>query len=469
MRDISLGDTIDIKFNTSKADGTPATLAGDPAVAAYVGNSTTEITAGITLTVDQDSRTGMHNVRVVANSGNGFTTATDVALVLTSGTVDGVSVAGVKVGEFTIGRGAAYARLGAPAGASVSADIAAVKSDTGAIKAKTDNLPSDPADQSEISGAISALESKVDTIDNVVDAIKAKTDNLPSDPADQSELAGAISALDGKIDTIDGVVDGIKAVTDNLPDSGALSSLAQASDLATVDGIVDDIKAVTEKLDTALEQDGEVYRFTANALEEGPAGEGSGATAQQVWEYANRTLTANPGLDAAGVRDAVGLSSANLDTQLSTIDGNVDDIKAVTEKLDDTLESDEGTYRFTADALAEAPAAEGGLSASAIAEAVRTELTDELGRLDVAVSTRLAGASYSAPLDAAGMRAALGLSAADLDTQLGTIDVTVDGIKAKTDQMTFTVPGCVDANIQTLNEVPIVGDGTANNKFTIGA
>lgn len=33
-----------------------------------------------------------------------------------------------------------YARLGAPAGASMSADIAAVKSDTGAIKAKTDSL-----------------------------------------------------------------------------------------------------------------------------------------------------------------------------------------------------------------------------------------------------------------------------------------------------------------------------------------
>ncbi|WP_292259128.1 hypothetical protein [Mesorhizobium sp.] len=36
-------------------------------------------------------------------------------------------------------------KLGAPAGASVSADIAAVKSDTGAIKAKTDNLPAAPA------------------------------------------------------------------------------------------------------------------------------------------------------------------------------------------------------------------------------------------------------------------------------------------------------------------------------------
>ncbi|TIW95947.1 MAG: hypothetical protein E5V45_21825 [Mesorhizobium sp.] len=36
-------------------------------------------------------------------------------------------------------------KLGAPAGASVSADIAAIKSDTGAIKAKTDNLPAAPA------------------------------------------------------------------------------------------------------------------------------------------------------------------------------------------------------------------------------------------------------------------------------------------------------------------------------------
>ena len=38
--------------------------------------------------------------------------------------------------------GDAFARLGAPAGASVSADIAAVKADTAAVKTKTDFLPS---------------------------------------------------------------------------------------------------------------------------------------------------------------------------------------------------------------------------------------------------------------------------------------------------------------------------------------
>jgi hypothetical protein len=45
----------------------------------------------------------------------------------------------------TVLTGDAYARLGAPAGASVSADVAAAKAETAAIKAKTDNLPAAPA------------------------------------------------------------------------------------------------------------------------------------------------------------------------------------------------------------------------------------------------------------------------------------------------------------------------------------
>lgn len=56
---------------------------------------------------------------------------------------------------------------------------------------------------------------------------------------------------------------------------------------------------------------------------------------------------------------------------------------------------------------------------SQIADAVRTELATELARVDVATSTRLATADYSAPLDAAGVRSAVGLASANLDTQLG--------------------------------------------------
>src|SRR5262245_32001556 len=101
--DFSLGATIDLKFSTRRfSTGAPYTLAGSPAVAAYVGNGTTEITAGITLTPDFDGRVGLNHVRVVATSGNGFAAGTDVALVLTAGTVDSVSVAGEVVASFSI-------------------------------------------------------------------------------------------------------------------------------------------------------------------------------------------------------------------------------------------------------------------------------------------------------------------------------------------------------------------------------
>lgn len=100
--DIRLGDTIDIKFTTRQISGAPSTLAGSPVVSAYPGNSTTQLTAGITLTVDFDSVTGLNNVRVVASSGNGYATATNYTLVITTGTVNSVSVVGECIGSFSI-------------------------------------------------------------------------------------------------------------------------------------------------------------------------------------------------------------------------------------------------------------------------------------------------------------------------------------------------------------------------------
>ena len=101
--DITLGDTLDIKFTTRRfSTGVPYTLAGSPVISAYVGNSVTQITAGITLTVDFDGVTGLNNVRIVATVANGFAAATNVALVITVGTVDSVSVVGENIGAFSI-------------------------------------------------------------------------------------------------------------------------------------------------------------------------------------------------------------------------------------------------------------------------------------------------------------------------------------------------------------------------------
>ena len=109
-------------------------------------------------------------------------------------------------------------------------------------------------------------------------------------------------------------------------------------------------------------------------------------------------------LDAAGVRTAVGLAAANLDTQLA-------DVPTVAELEARTVVS--ANYA-TAAAVAALP------SAAAVNAEVDTALADVglsptvTGRLDVAVSSRGTGAA----LDAAGVRSAVGLAAANLDTQL---------------------------------------------------
>lgn len=102
--------------------------------------------------------------------------------------------------------------LGTPAGASVSADIAA-------IEAQTDDIGAAGAGLTALASAAN-LATLTAYVDTEVAAIKAKTDNLPSDPADASDVAASIAALDTKIDTIDNFLDteiaAIKAKTDSL-------------------------------------------------------------------------------------------------------------------------------------------------------------------------------------------------------------------------------------------------------------
>jgi hypothetical protein len=79
--------------------------------------------------------------------------------------------------------------------------------------------------------------------------------------------------------------------------------------------------------------------------------------------------------------------------------------------------------------------ASGDPTAAVIASQVRTELTTELARIDVATSTRLATAGYTAPLSAAGTRTALGMADADLDVQLSAIMDGLDTVQLKTDNL----------------------------------
>ena len=93
------------------------------------------------------------------------------------------------------------------------------------------------ADVRTATGLASAnLDTQLTTIDDFLDteiaAIKAKTDNLPSDPADASDITSSFTTVNGKLDTIDDFLDteiaAIKAKTDSLTFTTALQVDANA-------------------------------------------------------------------------------------------------------------------------------------------------------------------------------------------------------------------------------------------------
>jgi len=100
--DFTPGKTVIVEFNTHKADGTPITLAGTPAVSVYK-NSTTQSTAGVSLTVDYDSLTGLQHVAIDTSAdGTFYAAGNDFRVVITAGTVDSISVVGTVVGSFSL-------------------------------------------------------------------------------------------------------------------------------------------------------------------------------------------------------------------------------------------------------------------------------------------------------------------------------------------------------------------------------
>lgn len=110
--DYTLESTLDFKFTSRAfATGIPTVLAGSPVIEIYEDNSTTQITGAETLTVSFDSVVGLNNLRVVATAANGFENGKSYQATLSAGTVGGVSVIGEVVQQFSIGRSAAAVDL----------------------------------------------------------------------------------------------------------------------------------------------------------------------------------------------------------------------------------------------------------------------------------------------------------------------------------------------------------------------
>jgi hypothetical protein len=415
MRDIELGTTFDVKFVTTDPEtGEPASLSGTPAVAAYVGNSTTEITAGITLTTDFDGRTGLNNVRVVATNGNGYADNTDVALVITTGTVAGNSAVGYVIELFTIGRGASYRRLGAPVGASISADIADVESKVDDLETRL-GTPSDLGSGATVAANLADIEAQTEGIASI--EVGASPDVLVSTTIASLTNQTSFTLTAGSSD--DDAYNGMAAILTD-------QSTSAQKWVCFIGDYVGSTKTVT------LESEPGFTIATGDSIAIMAAG---GSTSMPV----------PAAVDASDIRDAVGLASADLDDQLGAIDVAVDAIKGKTDFLPSATAGAAGGV-FIA----------GTNAATTITSGLTANISGNLSGSVGSVSGNVGGTVNGLTSTAQGhVRTAVGLSSANLDTQLS----GVAAIKTKTDQLTFDEGNAVNANVTHVNDVEVGGDG----------
>ena len=101
LGDFVASAAVDFCFHTVKDTGLPTQLAGSPVISIYKANNTTQVTTGVTLTVDYDSVTGLNHVRIDTSDAF-YATGNTFSAVITAGTVNSISVVGYVVAVFSI-------------------------------------------------------------------------------------------------------------------------------------------------------------------------------------------------------------------------------------------------------------------------------------------------------------------------------------------------------------------------------
>lgn len=276
--------------------------------------------------------------------------------------------------------GDSFARLGAPAGASVSADIAAIEAQTDDIGVAGAGLTAVPWNASWDA----EVQSEVD------DALVAQR---------LDELLNADSDIDGAAP----------------PTVGSVfhELMTKTAGSFTYDQTTDALEAIRDRGDAA---------WTTGAGGSAPT---AAEIADAVWDEATAGHTTS---GTFGEQVKTDIDDILTDTG-TTLQGELDGIQSDTEDIQTRLPAALVSGRI--DASVGAMAAD-VVTAAAIA-------ADAIGSSELAASAVTEIQSGLSTLDAAGVRSAVGLASANLDTQLTAIDDFLDtevaAIKAKTDNL----------------------------------
>ena len=314
-----------------------------------------------------------------------------------------------------------------------------------------------------IYAASADLETKIDAIDTVVDAIlvdtgttldtkinniqggtfdtatdsleavrnrgdAAWTGSMPTSASGtaQGGSSTTIQLASGEIavdDTLNGQLVYISSGT-GLKQSRAISDYVGSTKTATIVGTW----ATNPSSDS-------VYAVYPADIDEFTAAPVVGDIADAVWDEATSGHTTSGTFGEQVKNDIEAIltdTGTTLDNALAVVDGNVDLILADTNEMQGDL-------------------ANGG----------RLDLLVDAILADTTTLGAPAGASHAADVAAVKVDTAAILvdTGTTLDGEISTIDTVVDAIKVQTDKLAFTVTNQVDANIQSVNDVALTGDG----------
>jgi hypothetical protein len=367
-----------------------------PATAASNVGSTDVVTLSAALPV---AATGTITYTIFGTASGGG----DVNVTTIEGT-DATTVLG------TAQTGDAYARLGAPAGASVSADIAAVKSDSAAILVDTST-----------------------TLDDLVDDLESRL-GTPVGASISADIAGVESGIswnaawDAEVQS-----EANDAIVANLLDRLLLNTYDPASPPGAADSLLEDL----------VESDAGVTRFSVNALEQAPSGGGGVADWSADERTAIRSILGIPASGTTPDDPTVGI----LDTTRDAVAGVQSDTNDIQTRLPAALVSgrmDSSTGAMAANVM----------TAAAAAADLTTELQSGLATSSAVTSldTKLgtpAGASVSADV------AAVKSDSAAILVDTAEIGVAGAGLTAADDAVLAAIAALNNVSIAQIRDMVI--------------
>jgi hypothetical protein len=322
-----IDDTPTFSVTTHRFDTGAATDADSPPTyRVYEDETSTPILTGTMALLDSSNTAGLYSEQITLSAANGFEKGKSYSIYITAAVN---SVTGTAIRNLQIGAEVDVRHAGGTAWGSGAITAASIATD-----AITDAKVASDVTIASVTGAVGS----------VTGAVGSVTGNVGGNVTGSvgSVATGGIVAASFAADAITAAKIAADVTTEiqaGLATAAALTTVSGKIDV--IDGIVDDILVDTAEIGAA----------------------GAGLTninlPNQTMDIVGN-ITGNLSGSVGSVTGAVGSVTGAVGSVTGLTASDVGAIKTETDKLADTLEDDAGTYRFTTNALEQAPSGGGG-------------------------------------------------------------------------------------------------------------